>query len=175
MSHKERIPRDLKIHLWLKYATKNNELRTWTLCFCCKYVIKIPEEVRDYFDLYGIDTSRYIGNLRSTSYGHIIAETSGGQTNEENIRLICHECNTKMNTQNLYAYCKEKQYEIIEDYNDLMDVDPEVTSNVPEIMNVTGRDKYCPGINKTGESCGNKKSKVSDFCTVHTGNNILAK
>ena len=175
MAHKEKISRDLKIHLWQKYATKNNEIRTWTLCFCCKHIIKIPEEVRDHFDLYGISTLKYLENLRSTSYGHIVAESMGGQINEENIRLICHDCNTKMNTRNLYDYCNQKDYEIIEDYDNLMDVDPEATTNIPEIMNVAGRERYCPGINKTGEDCGNKRSKVSDFCIVHTGNNILAK
>ena len=38
--------------------------------------------------------------------GHIISESSGGETNVENLLPICQSCNSSMGTQNLYEYKK---------------------------------------------------------------------
>jgi len=174
MQSKERIPRELKVRLWLKYATYANQIRTWTSCFCCKAAVKIPEEVRAALQ-HDPTLLNYLGNLRSAAYGHVVPESRGGEMSEANLRIVCNECNTKMATQVLYDYCEQQKWAIVEDYKDLMDIDPETNICTPEVMNVSGREAYCCGTTKIGEPCRNKRPNNNDFCIVHTGKTILAK
>ena len=39
--------------------------------------------------------------------GHIIPESKGGETNEDNLIPICGLCNKSMGTRNMYEYTKE--------------------------------------------------------------------
>lgn len=174
MQQKERIPRDLKVKIWLKYATYADQIRTWTLCFCCRCCVKIPEEVRTHCNLYETNLLDYIDYLPACAYGHIIPESKGGKMEEDNLRIVCHRCNIEMGTQNMYDFCDSIDKSIIENYKDCMDVDPEPNVSVPAVMNVSGREEFCASTAKTGEPCRNKRPKDADFCWIHSGNSVLA-
>lgn len=48
--------------------------------------------------------------IKMTSFdaGHIVAEACGGPTNRDNLMPICHTCNVRMHTANLFDYCRKE-------------------------------------------------------------------
>tara|TARA_B100000963_G_C22598319_1_gene658978 strand:+ start:248 stop:1354 length:1107 start_codon:yes stop_codon:yes gene_type:complete len=79
---KKSISKALKSKLWNKYiGSKNGE----ALCIVC-HNNKI--------------------NMMNFECGHIIPESKGGETNEDNLLPICSLCNKSMTTQNMYDFTK---------------------------------------------------------------------
>jgi 5-methylcytosine-specific restriction endonuclease McrA len=48
--------------------------------------------------------------MTSFDAGHIVAEACGGPTNRDNLMPICHTCNSRMHTTNLYDYCRKNHH-----------------------------------------------------------------
>jgi 5-methylcytosine-specific restriction endonuclease McrA len=79
---KKSIPKSLKKMVWDKWIGPNIGR---TKCLCCKH-----EEIRQI----------------EFHCGHIIAETNGGETNIENLRPICAQCNLSMGSMNMNDFKK---------------------------------------------------------------------
>jgi len=74
---KKSIPKSLKKKVWDKWIGPNIGR---TKCLCCKH-----EEIRQI----------------EFHCGHIIAEVNGGETNVENLRPICAQCNLSMGSMSM--------------------------------------------------------------------------
>lgn len=81
-TRKKKIPPCIKQEVWLKY--KGN--RSMSKCHCCR----LEEITMIKFDA-----------------GHIISENECGKITIENLRPICHSCNTSMGKKNMREYMKE--------------------------------------------------------------------
>ena len=79
---KKSIPKSLKKKVWDKWIGPNIGR---TKCLCCKH-----EEVRQI----------------EFHCGHIIAEVNGGETNVENLRPICAQCNLSMGSMSMDEFRK---------------------------------------------------------------------
>jgi 5-methylcytosine-specific restriction endonuclease McrA len=79
---KKAIPKSLKKKVWDKWIGPNIGR---TKCLCCKH-----EEIRQI----------------EFHCGHIIAEVNGGETNVENLRPICAQCNLSMGSMSMDEFRK---------------------------------------------------------------------
>jgi 5-methylcytosine-specific restriction endonuclease McrA len=80
---KKTIPKTLKRMVWDKYVGADIGK---TKCMCCKH-----EDIRQI----------------EFHCGHIIAEANGGQTNIDNLRPICAQCNLSMGKMNMNVFMKK--------------------------------------------------------------------
>lgn len=80
---KKTIPKNIKNMVWDRYFGENVGKH---LCFCCNK-----------------------NWIRQNSFeaGHFIAESKGGETNVENLRPICKECNGSMGSKDMGEFMKE--------------------------------------------------------------------
>jgi len=81
--NKKNIPKSLKKMVWDKYVGADIGK---SKCMCCKY-----EEIRQI----------------EFHCGHIIAEANGGETNINNLRPICAQCNLSMGKMNMDIFMKK--------------------------------------------------------------------
>jgi len=80
---KKSIPKSLKKQVWDTWIGSNIGA---TKCLCCKH-----EEIRQI----------------EFHCGHIISEVRGGQTNVNNLRPICAQCNLSMGSMNMNEFKKK--------------------------------------------------------------------
>jgi hypothetical protein len=80
---KKSIPKSVKKAVWDKWVGKDKGI---TKCLCCKH-----QEIRQI----------------EFHCGHVIAEKNGGETNVDNLRPICAQCNLSMGTMNMNDYKKK--------------------------------------------------------------------
>ena len=80
---KKIIPKSLKKQVWDTWIGPNVGA---TKCLCCKH-----EEIRQI----------------EFHCGHIISEVKGGQTNVNNLRPICAQCNLSMGSMNMNEFKKK--------------------------------------------------------------------
>jgi 5-methylcytosine-specific restriction endonuclease McrA len=80
---KKSIPKSLKKKVWDKWIGPNIGR---TKCICCKH-----EEIRQI----------------EFHCGHIIAEVNGGETNVDNLRPICAQCNLSMGSMSMDEFKKK--------------------------------------------------------------------
>ncbi len=77
---KKSIPKTVKRMVWDKYIGPS---KGTAKCLCCNH-----QEIRQI----------------EFHCGHVIAEVNGGQTNVDNLRPICAQCNLSMGSMNLYDF-----------------------------------------------------------------------
>ena len=80
---KKSIPKSLKKQVWDTWIGSHIGA---TKCLCCKH-----EEIRQI----------------EFHCGHIISEVRGGQTNVNNLRPICAQCNLSMGSMNMNEFKKK--------------------------------------------------------------------
>lgn len=80
---KKSIPKSLKKQVWDTWIGSNIGA---TKCLCCNH-----EEIRQI----------------EFHCGHIISEVRGGQTNVNNLRPICAQCNLSMGSMNMNEFKKK--------------------------------------------------------------------
>jgi 5-methylcytosine-specific restriction endonuclease McrA len=80
---KKSIPKSLKKQVWDTWIGSNIGA---TKCLCCRH-----EEIRQI----------------EFHCGHIISEVMGGQTNVNNLRPICAQCNLSMGSMNMNEFKKK--------------------------------------------------------------------
>jgi 5-methylcytosine-specific restriction endonuclease McrA len=80
---KKSIPKSLKKMVWDKYIGADIGK---SKCMCCKY-----QDVRQI----------------EFHCGHVIAEANGGETNINNLRPICAQCNLSMGKMNMDVFMKK--------------------------------------------------------------------
>jgi hypothetical protein len=80
---KKSIPKTLKRLVWDKWVGK--DIGT-TKCLCCNHI-----------------------EIRQIEFhcGHIIAESNGGETNVDNLKPICAQCNLSMKTMDMNEFKKK--------------------------------------------------------------------
>lgn len=77
---KKTIPKSLKDKVWKEYNGKKYK----GTCYCCQETIEI----------------------NNWHAGHVISESSGGETKLSNLRPVCASCNLSMGTQNMKEFKK---------------------------------------------------------------------
>lgn len=80
---KANIPKALKMLIWDKYVGYDKRR---ALCICC-----CEREIE----------------MNTCNYGHIVSESSGGSTTEDNLLPICSQCNSSMHTKNMGEYIQQ--------------------------------------------------------------------
>lgn len=172
-----------KATIWLLNAHWEGErLQPIVYCFTCKQVLRPPEKVYSRLkkDYSYWPELKELGHLPLAEYGHIIPHSLGGPSIIENIRLVCHDCNIKMGSQNLYDYCSQNNHVPVENPEDLMVISAEnyLQSRVPERMMTDDLDlspNRCKGRTKHGTQCIKPVSGGLNYCSVHSGLETLAK
>ena len=157
---KDKIPLKLKKIVYWKNCHKYN-LIYCCACECCK-------EFCVSLDLVEIKHTNYppiITNKKSAHFDHIIPESLGGPTTEENLQIYCRDCNIKKGNMN------DEDFRRLMDYMD-REVDPQNELHYEETNIMSGIDRpgsiYCSGINKTsGEECRNRYNPETGYCHVH--------
>jgi hypothetical protein len=81
-SKKKTISKSLKTTIWDKYIGKDKRS---TYCICC---VNVEIKIEDFHA------------------GHIVSESSGGQTNDTNLLPVCSQCNTSMGSTNMNVFVK---------------------------------------------------------------------
>lgn len=146
---KDSIPENLKCAIWKnRVIEKKDNDYDITLCILCSKIISIPEIVRKRLK---IEKNRCLV-YANAHYGHKISEYNGGKVEEENLELICRDCNLKMGSKNMDSFLLEMDI-----YDDKI-----------EYMNIDSGDKNeCNGICVTGKKCRKRKLDDMDKCEIH--------
>ena len=80
---KKYIPPYVREEVWRLYGS--------SVCWCCQ-----QESI----------------SSKNKHFGHIQAESEGGQPTVDNLRPICQNCNLRMGTQNMYDFMMEQGYPV---------------------------------------------------------------
>jgi 5-methylcytosine-specific restriction endonuclease McrA len=180
---KRQVPFSEKVKIWHYYAhSEGGLLQPVVTCFVCKQFLRPATEV--YANLKKCfrqwPALQELEHLPGAEYGHIIPYIHGGPSVRENIRLVCHDCNIRMGDQNLYDFCRQHNRVIVENPNELMVISAEtyMTSHVPEMMMTDDLDlstTRCKAQTKRGVQCQKRAIRELNYCSVHSGTQVLAK
>jgi hypothetical protein len=110
---KQRIPAVLKRQVWDYWIGKEKGI---SLCLCCN----ISEIEKNNFDC-----------------GHIIVEINGGELLVTNLKPICGECNSSMNTMNMDNFIKMYG---LDKYNNLKQKQEKIIK--PDVIEIKGVEVY---------------------------------
>lgn len=83
---KETITKRMREDVWKRYC---GDLDQSSPCLCCQ---------KHKIDVWNFHC------------GHVVAESKGGETNADNLRPICSQCNLSMKTMDMQAFMKKHQY-----------------------------------------------------------------
>jgi len=142
------IPIETKASIWKKRVGKD---QIYTYCENnCGRMIYMSDSVRKKL---AIPAFTRIPGYSTVEYGHIISDKNGGLPIEDNLMLLCLDCNRAASSTNM---CQAPS--------------PMVDENSGEIwyMNIAVDDGYCSGITTDGLMCKMKPSQGNKTCSTHS-------
>ena len=118
---KETIPQYVKEETWRLYGG--------SLCWCCQHS---PI------------------SAKNKHFGHIIAESNGGEVTIDNLRPICQNCNLRMGTMNMYDFMIKNSYPI----RDIAIIERILKKNTINFLRLKNKNVfYIPTTNKGNYDC----------------------
>lgn len=173
-----------KVIVWCRDALVEGQIQPIARCSGpCNRDLRPPRAVYDYikrhvaFELISHWTQfELLADFPGVEYGHVEAYARGGPSVIDNIRLVCHNCNIRMGTKNIYTYCSQHNHVPIDDSNKLMLID--TVPRLKERMMTDDIDmspNRCKGFTEQCIQCRKTPLQGLDYCHVHSGKEKLAK
>ena len=144
------------------YINKYTKTTVWEKCCCpadnrvaqcttCEVLVRYPEAIKALFDNRDDPIPYEINGVGE--FGHIIAESEGGETTVENLMIQCKSCNVKLGTKPMNLHYKPDTV-MLEDVID-------------QIINPNIESEICTYIKKDGQKCKKKSLNGNCYCQNH--------
>lgn len=121
-------------------------------CATCEILVRYPEAIKDLFENNNYPIPYQINGVGE--FGHIIAESEGGETTVENLMVQCKSCNVRLGTKTMNLYYKPDVVMLDEDIGD-------------QIIDFTIETEICTFIKKDGQKCKKRSLTGNCYCQNH--------